>query len=398
MQKATLKAYSYYNTALDQITSDQVSDAILSLEQAIRYEVMDKDILSLMGICQYLDSNFDKAKFYLEKSLYLGEKQPDIQQLYMNIISESFYKFLDEYNQAIDLMQTNQYSKATRILMNIRKACTDWHEIDALISFAYGLQKKWKSAIKYMREAYKKDSTNKYYVQYLAIYNQENGNKHNKINKMLEIALVLLIIGIGTSGSRVVKQIKEKEGILIQLKQKENILIQQENRYKEQTKNYKELEDEFIRREEEWLNNQMQQTASIVEDEEDTTKITSDNEYEVFREGVKYYRKQEYEEAVVCLQPVVEQCTNEELVKEAIFFLAKAYQQNGAYEEAKENYEHYINMGEYCNYYDDVLYEYGMMLYHIGKVEESKNILKQIIDCVPNSIFNNSRVQYVINQ
>lgn len=386
MQEAILKAYSYYNTALDQITNHQVSDAILSLEKAIKYQAMDKDILSVMGICQYMDSSFDKAKFYLEKSLYLEEKQPDIQQLYMNIISKKFSEVLNNYNEAIDLLQRTQYSEAIRMLMNIRKECRDWHEIDALISFAYGLQKKWKSAIKYMREAYKKDCTNKYYIQYLDIYNQENGNKHRKINKVLELSVVLLIIGIGVCGSRVVKQFKEKE----------DILIQQENSYKEQVKNYEELEGEFIRREEEWLNNQMQQTASIVED--DPIKITSYNEYEAFRKGVKYYRQQEYEEAMVYLQPVVKQCTNEKLVKEAIFFLAKAYQQNGKYEEAKENYEHYIKVGEDCNYYDDVLYEYGMMLYHMGELEESKKTLQKIIDRVPDSIFNNSRVQYVINQ
>lgn len=60
-------------------------------------------------------------------------------------------------------------------------------------------------------------------------------------------------------------------------------------------------------------------------------------------------------------------------------------------------YEDYIQKYKGRNYYDDSLYSYGLLLYRQGNVSEAKEVLHKLKTEIPNSIFNNSKIEFVLN-
>ena len=56
-------SYKYYNEALKNIKSNNISNARDNLYKAIKLYNEDIDILNLLGSCEYLLCNFDKSKY-----------------------------------------------------------------------------------------------------------------------------------------------------------------------------------------------------------------------------------------------------------------------------------------------------------------------------------------------
>ena len=121
------------------------------------------------------------------------------------------------------------------------------------------------------------------------------------------------------------------------------------------------------------------------------------NESEVFNKAIEKFKEENYSEAIKELTPLCNKGKDEIYVAEGTYYLAVSLEKTGDYEGAYKWYKRYIDKFKEKNYYDDSLYNCGLMMYIQGKVDESKEMLNKLVNEVPDSIFVNSRVSEILN-
>jgi len=95
-----IDSYIIYNNALDMVKNNDITNAINELNKAIKLNPKDIDILNLLGICNFLQCNFDKALGHFAKSL--NYKYSDVANKYIDSMNSiEFETFLERYNHAI---------------------------------------------------------------------------------------------------------------------------------------------------------------------------------------------------------------------------------------------------------------------------------------------------------
>ncbi len=375
MENLIKTAGVYYNEAMELIKNNNFSKAITLLDSAIKLFSKDSDILNLMGLCYYRLCNFDKAVFFWNESLKVNSKENKAEEYLELILSEQFKKNIELYNQAITSLGTENYEEAIRLLKKVIH--NDKNLVEPYIIMCACCLKTGDitSAKKNLDIALEMDKGNEKGLAFLDeisrhFFNEKKNAKKRSILKNITITLLLIFIVCGTVlGYRQHK--------------KYNYLIEKNIEYHEKIQ--KEADENISKTEK-------NDSLKIY------TKLSDESDSSIFNKAFSHFKSREYDKALEKFEYIINICVEEYLVAEAVYFSAVICEKKSDFVNAEKFYKKYISEFQYKNYYDDSLYNYGMLLYKTGNKKSAEEILEKLCKEVPESIFNNSKVKYVVKQ
>lgn len=86
------------------------------------------------------------------------------------------------------------------------------------------------------------------------------------------------------------------------------------------------------------------------------------------------------------------------LKKESLYLLSRSSEKSEQYEQAEFYYREYLKEYKDSNYYDEALYNLGLMYHKIDKINLSREILYKLREEKPYSQYNNSKVYNILNE
>lgn len=363
------EAAQKFNNALLLIRKNELSKAVDELSKSIKLYSEDIETLNLLGLCQYWQCNFDKAYFYWNKSLEISLTDNEAQRYLKTLKSAEFEKMVLIYNNGIELINQGEYSGAISSFEQIINNDSDLIEPYILTGLSYIGLNKFGKAREFFGVALKKDKNNINSLRYLnSIQTGSNANLKKTLLPMSVLFIFIICLYFVNAN-------------------KYNELIKENDNYKNIVLMYDKTINE--------LNEKISGNESAAENEGQDGII--ENEGEVFNRALQYFKNKDYILSSKEFEKVVSSGIEEYRVAEALYFSAVSYQNSGNYGKAEENYREYINKYRSKNYYDDALYNCGIMMYKLGKKEDAKELLTKLKDELPDSIFVNSKVTYILN-
>lgn len=382
MEKVIELAAVYYNTALKLISENKISKAITNIKKSLKLYSKDCDVLNLMGLCNYTLCEFDKAYFYWSKSLEY-KKYNNKAELYLNLLkSRKFNRLIKEYNEGLEFLYRYEYKKAIEKFKEIITEENELLEPYIIIGLCYYAIGKYNIAKKYMEMALNIDNENRKCLMYLnEINNKRNVTvvkyKSSKVAKT--VASVSTILLIASS----VLYYKNYKGY-INIK---DTLAEYEHKYK-----INNTELQLIRGKYNKLSNSINMEKKQIQN-----KFQGKNDSEVFNDGIVSYKKKDYKKAIENFSYLVDRGVDSSIVAEATFFSAVTYEKLNNIGKSEEFYYKYIDKYKGKNYYDDSLYNCGIMLYRSGNKEKAKKVLSILQKEVPDSMYVNKTVKMILN-
>ncbi|KEH98868.1 tetratricopeptide repeat protein [Clostridium massiliodielmoense] len=382
MEKVIELAAIYYNNALQLISENKISKAVINIKKSLKLYSKDCDVLNLMGICKYTLCEFDKAYFYWSKSLEYRTNDNKA-EIYLNLLkSRKFNRIIKGYNEALQFVYENDYKKAIEIFKEVIAEENELLEPYIIVGLCYYAIGKYNTAKKYIEIALNIDNENKKCLMYLnEINNKRNITvikyKSSKIAKTVASVSTILLI---TSSVLYYKNYKGYIDI-------KDTLAEYQHKYK-----INNTELQLIRGKYNKLNNSIKMEKHQLEN-----KFQGKNDIEVFNDGIVSYKKKDYKKAIENFSYLVDRGIDSSIVSESTFFSAVTYEKLNNIEKSEQFYYKYIDKYKGKNYYDDSLYNCGIMLYKNGNKEEAKNVLTILQKEVPDSMFVNTTVRMILN-
>lgn len=399
---------SLYNEAIESIKLHNITHAIDYIEKAIYIYARDSQYFNLLGLCYYMQCKFGQAKLYWEKSIQIQDINNRAQYYLGMMEDKSFKEIINKYNNALEYITLKKYDKSIKLFLEIVAYNSEWAEPFSILGLCYFQTGQVSFAEQYIREAIQRDYGNKEYKEYLlVVHNQTDikviDNKIIKWNLMVGCLVSIVVIVGGWKYYQKHLEYREvsKESIqyIQQLEQLASTLELKEKQYQEQKQQNDSLKisKKEIQQENEELINSNKEVISIEVGEKNLLSIGK-SEKILFRDSLNLYRQGEYQKAKEGFKVLIMFGVDQGLVSESVYFLAESNKKLGEYNEAYHYYTEYAKKYKMYNYYDDALYECGIMLYQIGDIEKAKEVLISLKEDMPDSIFNNSKVKYILNK
>ncbi|KEI12409.1 hypothetical protein Z959_04225 [Clostridium novyi B str. ATCC 27606] len=371
----------YYNNALKFIHENNISKAVIYIKKSLKLYSKDFEVLNLMGICQYILCDFDKAYFYWNKSIECNDKNNRAKEYLKILKSRKFSRVIRLYNEVLEEIKNSQYKEAIEKLNKIIHEEKNLLEPYIIIGLCYYMLGKYNNSKKYIEFALKIDKENEKCLLYLREINDKRNvkiikSKSNKNYKIVASISTLLLITL--SGA-----FYKNHSSYIKIK---NNLSEYQQKY-----NINNIQFQLIKSKYNKLNSRIQKEQQQIKD-----KFNEKNDNEIFNQSVLYYKNKNLKLALEGFTYVSDKGLDESLVAESTYFSAVCYEKLMQLNKSEEFYCKYINRYKNKNYYDDALYNYGIMLYRQGKKDKAKDILYLLQKEVPNSIFINNTVKMIL--
>lgn len=374
-------SFIYYNKALDYIDKNSISSAKEELEKAVKIYLKDIDILNLLGICEYYLCDFNMANYYWNKSIRIV-REGNIASDYLDKLkTDEFSIFINKYNKGLDYFSNEKYVEAIEIFNGLLNYENKFIEIYEILIIAYLEMGDITNAQKYLELFSKFDVGNKR----IEVYKKELGEKKVKINdkknKIRKSSEKNNKIGTSVGFMIVVLLVCSNLIMYTNLQGEKREIIEVKQRLEKSKIEYLKLEKE---------NNKLKKYISNNKDNGTTIEMQ--------RKAEKYYFNKEYKKSIEEFKKILKNTSDNTTRADAIYFIAAAETKLNKIEEAKRYYEIYINNYENYSSYDEVLYNYIMILNNENQIEKAKQIAIKLKNEYPNSEYNNSKVNYILNK
>ena len=386
--KDKLQAQKAYEEALKRYEGKDITGAIIIIEDALKIHPKDTDLLNLLGLLHHLMCDFEKA-FALWNRSFSRVKTGNKAKEYLSYYSSEEFKTLKEvYVEGTRSLERKEYEKAFGVFEVLLDGNRSLAGVPLkLAECALGMNEKEKART-FLEEALLLDKGNRWAKELLGSLESTShgmGSRKKVLLPMWGILFILL--------TSLLFGFYQYNGVRKELKE---LRILQES-LKKEAEGYKEENEklEVLIREMETKKPLEEPTEEVEAPQEEPITGT---EVEIFEEGLTAYRTEDYEKAVRYFTYVAEEGTLEAYRSEAVYFLSATYKNLLNPEKVKEYYRKYIEEFQGLNYYAEVLYHYGLLLYEEGDLTGAKEILKRITEEVPESPYNNSRVEAVLQE
>lgn len=382
---------TYYNKALDLVKNNNISKALVLMEKSLEDITEDTEIFNLMGLCQYILCDFEKADLTWNKSLMFNNDN-NRARYYLNFLkSEEFKSFEEYYNLSLAYVDKLKYKEALELLIEINETNKDLIEPYALIGNCYYGLEEYELSKEYLKKALNKDIDNVQYLKQLNKVNSKVPQDIKRSSKSYKLIFPLIIIFF----------------IIISLSfyNKYNRDLKALSREVDKTKlEYSKLEEE-LKIEKEKADKKTYERQEVNNDtkldEEDNSPIIGidlkSSDLEILKDAMEKLKNKKYDESIYRFQHLIDKSSNEDIKGEALYFMGISFEKTKEYDKAGTYYNLYIKDYKDKVYYDDSLYNYGLMLYEQNDIEGAKKILNKLKNEVPQSEFVNSKVQAILD-
>lgn len=373
-------SYKYYNESLKLAKSGFISKARDLLSEGLKFNSNDIEILNLMGHLEYLLCNFDRAYFYWNESVKINDSYNKALSYIKKLKSDDFKELLLLYNNSIKFAKDKNFNKAIELLEQIIVIDKNLIEPYYIIGLCYIELKKYKKALLYFNKLNELDKENYKYLNYIdAIKN---------INYKTTRKRYIGIIGLFSSVSIIATSVLVSNNKQLSLKYEDMDLY-----YKDIIKQKEEENKQITSK----LESQEINDFKLNESKEIFSSIEIDISKEIFKNSYNYYKKGNYNEAIKGFKYIYNHCKNENyILPEAIYFMACSYEKLNKDDLAIKYYEIYIQKYINGDYYDESLYNMGLIFYDNGNIKNAKNVLYKLKQEKPDSIYINSKVNSIL--
>lgn len=368
-----------YNESIDYINKNNITYAIKSLEKSIEYNNENIEALNLLGTCKYLFCEFNEAYKYFKKS---NDIEPEnIYSLkYINYIkSDEFNQMIHNYNQGIICLHKEKLNEAEQIFKNILDIDYNLIEPKIIISLINLYRENIDDAKQYIEEVLTIDTNNeqalfiksKYLINYSIEVSKYKVVERKKIYKNCLAAIIIATIFSLVYSNYEAHNIRKEYINKIKLISEENTLLNEDLKILEEKNN---------------------------ENEKKIQVYINENQNEIFNKANQYIIQKEYKQATKLLNDLIQYGQDEIYISEAIYLNGVSYEKQKNYKEALNCYKQYIE--RYNNdsvYYDDALYRLGNLYFENNELDKSKKVFKELKNICGDSIYNNSRVDEILN-
>lgn len=454
------KNNAHYKAAMNSIKNNNVSDAIDELKLCLKFNSKSVSALNLLGLAYYLKCRFDKAEKIWRKSLSLRTDNNKARDYLELITKQDFKEIRKEYKNILFSDEVDQKEKI-RFLKRLIEEYDELVEPYVILGLLYKKDGNYEEALKYFYQAYDLDSGNQNIKNYIMQCEKDDKNSNafnfksqtNKKSALTAgvIALFLFAIFLNLSGLSPLKWIENNiqgfefaqsqnlddnsttsgsEGLDFEQRNTEaaagenNDSTSAESVSENKINSTEILTDKSVNENTnqevgslELLNEldllQYQNNQSLLsfeniqelkqreeekkELEEANTFLEEGTEQQLFNLGMDYFSRQDYQDAADIFNSIYNLTETDYLRRESLFLLARSHDQMDNYQSAEHFYRIYLNEYNDTNYYDEALYNLGLMLNEAGKVEKSKEILERLRRENPYSEYNNSQVYEILN-
>lgn len=380
-------AIKTYEDARALYENGELTGALNLLEKALLTFPKNPDLLNLKGLCCHFLCRFEEAKVLFQKSALLsleGNKAPEFLSYYR---SEEFNSLLEAYHEGERLQGRLEFDRAYALFETLYEDNENLTGLLLKLSECALGDRDYIMAAERAEELQRKDPDHEGPQKIFALLDELSRNRKRKwkrirLSTCAALAAVMLLYG----GSRVYGTLlKDRETL-----KAENLALAEEL-----TK---------IRLEMESLKNEATEKKSAEEAapeepvKEEVLPPLEGTEKELFEEGLEAYRTADYEKALRHFHQISETGTTSIYPSEAVYFLSATYGKLLNSEKVKEYYRKYMETYPQGNYYEEVLYHYGLLLYEEGNLPLAQEVLKRIPEETPESPYNNSKVAHIVNE
>jgi len=359
-----------YNEVLKHLKQNNVTQAAIILQKNPCFYSKDVNLLNLAGLCCYQIGDFNGAKKYWMMSLKINDSD-NLASGYLNYIhSQEFREFLVQYNNGISYIQCGNYLKAAEVFEQIIQSQPDLIEPYIIVGLCHYAVKRYSKAYKYWKKGLALDTGNPHLIHYTNVVEKKKSKKKIYFYQYAVffqiILFILMLIKIySTMDSNIVL---------------DTSVVQNSNLQQETVKPKEEVAQEII------------DDTDIGKQE----KLFITDETETFQTALKLFRAGQYADASEKFKIITLCGVEKNIVAESLFFLAVCHEKLGNLENAFAFYKEYIEKYSGYNYYDDALYNYGLLLYRSNHQQEAKEILQILADTQKDSMFFNSKVKFIL--
>ncbi len=454
------KNNAHYKSALNSIKNNNVSKAIDELKLCLKFNSKSVSALNLLGLAYYLKCRFDKAEKNWRKSLSIkidNNKARD----YLELINKRDFKEIrEEYKKIIFNNEVEQKQKI-RFLKRLIEEYDELIEPYVILGLLYKKEENYEAALKYFYQAYDLDSGNQNIKNYIMQCEKEEKNskpfnfksKTNKRSALIAgvIAFTLFAFFLNLSGLSPLNWIENNiTAFEFSQPQKTEGNSNESNSPKSNNSSISERRDNAESKEElnsspdnekdtesrknsnpTTTNNTNQNQSNTETDlsqldllqyKSDLSVLTLENikelkereeardnlkeasvfleegtEQQLFNLGMDYFSQGDYQDAADIFNSIYNLTETDYLKRESLFLLARSHEKMDNYKSAEHFYRIYLNEYNDTNYYDEALYNLGLMLNEAGNRDESREVLQRLRRENPYSEYNNSQVYEILN-
>ena len=451
------KNNAHYKEAMNLIKNNNVSDAIDELKLCLKFNSKSVSALNLLGLAYYLKCRFDKAEKTWRKSLSL-QKDKNKARDYLELITKQDFKEIRKEYKNILFSDEAEKNQKIKFLKKLIEEYDELIEPYVILGLLYKKEENYEEALKYFYQAYELDSGNQNIKNYIMQCEEEDKessafnfqSKTNKRSALIAgiIALVLFAVFLNLSGVRPLSWIEnnirgfefsepadrenpEADSDNLNSNQSAEPAASESSQLETETNSFqtgggidsfaesnRNKEDKIEAGSSETLNEmnllEYQNSSSLIsieelreikarENERDkleeaNTFLEEGTEQQLFNLGMDYFSRQDYQDAADIFNSIYNLTETDYLRRESLFLLARSHEKMDNYQSAEHFYRIYLNEYNESNYYDEALYNLGLMLNEAGEEEKSREVLKRLREENPYSEYNNSHVYDILNQ
>lgn len=364
-----------------------LTGALSTLMEAVKLSPKDPDLLNQLGLLHHLMCDFEKASAAWQKSFSCQKNGNKAKEYLSYYNSEEFKTLREVYLEGARSLERKEYEKAYGIFELLLEGNRNLVGVPLKLSeCALGMKEKEK-AKRHLEEVLLVDTNNPRAKELLeSLESRSHGKGSKKAKSFLFSGILLLLL---TSVLLGFYRYSEMEKELKELKILSEDLKKEAEGYKEEKEKLEVLLQQM----------ETEETPGETKEEEaPPQEPISGTEVEIFEEGLTAYRAEDYEKAIRYFTQVADEGNLLPYRSEAVYFLSATYKKLLNPEKVKEYYRRYMEEFQGSNYYAEVLYHYGLLLYEEGDLTGAKEVLKRIPEEVPESPYNNSRVEAVLQE
>ena len=387
-EEIKLESYKKYNNALDLASKNYITSALDNIEKALELNPKDVDILNLKGLLKLLKCDFSKSFESFYTAMCYGNNK--LSRKYVDkLSSDEFNVFLRRYNHSIRFINEELNQESIHILDNIIEEDPDLIEPYVILALLYDKLNNTKKKDVYLEVLKQIDKDNPLIYDNNKEIKKDNNKKSKKSNVLIPVLVVGgLIFGIG--GYLSINKIKSLNN---QIEKQTIALNNQSKELDDKSEKLEQVNKDLIE-----ANEEIKQKNEALEDAK-VKEIMSSDEVTIYNHAIGLKKAGKYEEAIKYLKQIIKNGKTKKYISEAIYQVAFLSEKIKNYDDAYNYYGKYINTyTPEDEYYDDAFYQLGMLYYENGNLEKAKQTFYGLRSEVPNSIYNNSRVNEILNK
>lgn len=423
----------HYQKAVNLIKKNNVTDAVKELKLCLKFNPNDLSTLNLLALGYYLKCRFDKAEKYWRQSLAIKRENNQAVD-YLELITKKDFKKLRQQYKEILFNDAAAKSEKINFLKDIIQKHDELIEPYLILGLLYKEDQNHQEALKYLYQAYDLDSGNKNIKDYIM-----ECEKNEKTSKFFNLAK-FDFSRFNLDKFQFFKYKKETAVILTALLaisllfyfnseeqpvSMDNTVQQKEVQTEETAGENEDNGDQDADSQDSGINSLSQldlnldlmefkginnpisldliRTIKKNEAEKTPSKLyqeyfSEDREQELFNLGLQALRNQRYSDAAAIFEQVYKFSDAEYLKRESLYLSARSSQLAQDYQAAENYYQLYIDNYPDTNYYEEALYNLGLLLDEQGKLSQAQEILQRLREDEPYSSYNNSKVYDILNK